>query len=88
MAHYALYNVSATTQISAQNVYKSFAMLAETFVFSYLGIFAGISLEELDQKWSAGMILFAIVKKKNVHNNKTLNAHSLHTNIGNNARHT
>ena len=71
MAHYALYNVSATTQISAQNVYKSFAMLAETFVFSYLGIFAGISLEELDQKWSAGMILFAIVKKKkHVHNNK------------------
>ena len=61
MAHYAMYNVSKTTQTSSHHVFKSFAMLAETFVFGYLGIYAGIHLEKLDQNWSFLMIVFSLV---------------------------
>lgn len=61
LAHYAFYNVSRTTQTSSHHVFKSFAMIAETFVFAYLGIYAGIHLERLDQSWSVLMILFTVL---------------------------
>lgn len=61
LAHYAFYNVSRTTQTSSHHVFKSFAMIAETFVFAYLGIYAGIHLERLDQSWSILMILFTLL---------------------------
>lgn len=61
MAHYTMYNISTATQTSTSTAFRSFATLSETFVFAYLGIYAGISLESLDQNWSVLMILFALL---------------------------
>jgi len=45
MGHYAWYNVSQICQISIFNATKAFAELAESFVYAYLGITAGISFD-------------------------------------------
>lgn len=57
LAHYAHYNLSKVTQISAQQVFRSLAFLAETFVFVYLGT----ALTSFNHSWHIQTIAWGIV---------------------------
>ena len=57
LAHYAHYNLSTITQISSQQVFRSLAFLAETFVFVYLGT----ALTTFQHSWHIGTIVWGIV---------------------------
>lgn len=57
LAHYAHYNLSKVTQVSAQQVFRTLAFLAETFVFVYLGT----ALTTFKHAWHIGTIMWGIV---------------------------
>jgi len=44
LAHYNHYNMSRESQISTHESFRSFAQIAETFVFAYMGIQLGVAL--------------------------------------------
>eukprot|EP00494_Astrolonche_serrata_P022434 UN22691 len=58
MNHYAVHNVTAVCHMSVHAVIKSIAHISETFVYVYLGLTGGISVEEGSHKykWHAGLI--------------------------------
>ncbi|CAN8073511.1 unnamed protein product [Agarophyton chilense] len=57
LAHYAHYNLSKVTQISSQQVFRSLAFLAETFVFIYLGT----ALTTFNHSWHITTIVWGII---------------------------
>ncbi|KAI0561060.1 Sodium/hydrogen exchanger [Gracilaria domingensis] len=57
LAHYAHYNLSKVTQISSQQVFRSLAFLAETFVFIYLGT----ALTTFNHSWHIATIVWGII---------------------------
>lgn len=57
LAHYAHYNLSTVTQISSQQVFRSLAFLAETFVFVYLGT----ALTTFRHSWHVATIVWGII---------------------------
>lgn len=57
LAHYAHYNLSKVTQVSSQQVFRTLAFLAETFVFVYLGT----ALTTFNHAWHVGAIVWGIV---------------------------
>ncbi|MES1907076.1 MAG: hypothetical protein MHM6MM_000262 [Cercozoa sp. M6MM] len=62
MSHYALHSMSRIARNATKHIFKTFAMLAETFVFVYLGITAGISFAPSQHMvWSVMFILFTIL---------------------------
>lgn len=61
LAHYNYYNLSTNAQIATLECYKSLAQICETFVFCYLGITAGLSIQSTYLKWSIGMIVITIL---------------------------
>lgn len=57
LAHYAHYNLSKITQLSAQQVFRTLAFLAETFVFVYLGT----ALTTFNHSWHIATIAWGII---------------------------
>lgn len=57
LAHYAHYNLSKITQISAQQSFRTLAFLAETFVF----VFLGSALTTFKHSWHGLTIMWGIV---------------------------
>lgn len=57
LAHYAHYNLSKVTQISAQQSFRTLAFLAETFVF----VFLGSALTTFRHSWHGLTIMWAII---------------------------
>lgn len=57
LAHYAHYNLSKVTQVSSQQVFRTLAFLAETFVFVYLGT----ALTTFNHAWHVGTIVWGII---------------------------
>lgn len=57
LAHYAHYNLSKVTQISSQQVFRTLAFLAETFVFVYLGT----ALTTFNHSWHIATIAWGII---------------------------
>jgi len=62
MAHYTWFNISRVSQSSTHHVFKGLAVLAETFVFAYLGITAGISFRQTETyQWNGWFIVLALL---------------------------
>jgi len=57
MAHYTHSNLSLVTQITAQQAFRMFAFLSETFVFVYLGL----AVFTFDHMWHIGLIMVCIL---------------------------
>ncbi|KNC47533.1 sodium/hydrogen exchanger [Thecamonas trahens ATCC 50062] len=57
MAHYTYFNLSPTTQITTQKVFRAVAWLAETCIFGYLGI----AVFSFDHYLHFGLIFWSIV---------------------------
>ena len=57
MAHYTLRNLSADSQAVVAQVFEIISLLAETFVFVYLGL----AIFSFSQEYSASMIVIAII---------------------------
>lgn len=57
LAHYAHYNLSKITQISAQQSFRTLAFLAETFVF----VFLGSALTTFKHDWHGLTVMWGIV---------------------------
>ncbi len=56
LAHYAHFNLSKITQISAQQIFRTLAFLAEAFVF----VFLGTALTSLQHSWDGLTIFWGI----------------------------
>lgn len=52
---------STNAQIATQEAFKSIAQVCETFVFAYIGITAGLSIQTSHLKWSFPMIVITII---------------------------
>jgi len=62
LSHYNWYNISPVSQATTKQAFKSFAILAETFLFAYLGITTSISFRpNKDLQWSVLLIIFALL---------------------------
>lgn len=57
MAHYNSYNLSKESQVTAEHIFKSFALVAEFFVFLYMGM--GFCAGQFG-RWDLGFIVLAI----------------------------
>lgn len=57
LSHYNSYNLSTVSQVTAHNIFKSLAVLAEFFVFLYMGMgfFTGKFA-----RWHLGMVILSI----------------------------
>eukprot|EP00474_Spongospora_subterranea_P003990 CRZ04448.1 hypothetical protein [Spongospora subterranea] len=61
MHNYTWYSLSSTTRRSTKHIFHSFALLAETFLFAYVGITAGMSFKpEIGLKWSPMLVIFTL----------------------------
>lgn len=58
MAHYNSYNLSKPSQVTAEHIFKSFALVAEFFVFLYMGM--GVCAGQFG-RWDVKFIVLAIV---------------------------
>ena len=58
LSHYNSYNLSATSQVTAHNIFKSFAMLSEFFVFLYMGM--GFFTGKF-KNWNFGFVILVII---------------------------
>jgi len=58
LAHYNSYNLSPTSNVTAEEIFEAFAAMAETFVFVYMGM--GIFTGRFTQ-WNVGFIVLAIL---------------------------
>eukprot|EP00455_Lapot_gusevi_P025419 TRINITY_DN2672_c0_g1_i9.p1 TRINITY_DN2672_c0_g1~~TRINITY_DN2672_c0_g1_i9.p1 ORF type:complete len:496 (+),score=109.12 TRINITY_DN2672_c0_g1_i9:178-1665(+) len=62
LAHYNYYNICEHSQMASTLAFKSLSQLCETFVFSYLGITAGLSFSTSSNlSWSPTLIVFTIL---------------------------
>jgi NhaP-type Na+/H+ or K+/H+ antiporter len=63
ISHYALYNISAEGQATTRNLFKAFALIAETFLFAYLGVTAVISFQSNTQSflWSPRLMFATLL---------------------------
>lgn len=61
LAHYNYYNISTNAQIATQEAFKSMAQICETFVFAYIGITGGLSIQTAHLSWSGGMIILTVI---------------------------
>uniref|UniRef100_A0A7S4L0P4 Sodium/hydrogen exchanger n=1 Tax=Guillardia theta TaxID=55529 RepID=A0A7S4L0P4_GUITH len=57
MSHYTHYNLSPTTQMTAQQTFRTAALMAETAIFAYMGL----SLPTLQHRFHVGFIISAMV---------------------------
>lgn len=57
MAHYNSYNLSKPSQVTAEHIFKSFALVAEFFVFLYMGM--GVCAGQFG-RWDIKFIVLAI----------------------------
>jgi sodium/hydrogen exchanger 8 len=63
LAHYNYYNLSAGTQHTTHLYFKSMAQICDTFVFAYLGITIGVSIDPQSGyllTWSVPMIFITL----------------------------
>ncbi|GLE06288.1 hypothetical protein PINS_up015535 [Pythium insidiosum] len=58
MAHYNSYNLSKESQVTAEHIFKSFALTAEFFVFLYMGM--GFCAGQFG-RWDVTFIILAII---------------------------
>lgn len=58
MAHYNSYNLSKPSQVTAEHIFKSFALVAEFFVFLYMGM--GVCAGQFG-RWDFKFIVLAII---------------------------
>uniref|UniRef100_K3X4D0 Sodium/hydrogen exchanger n=1 Tax=Globisporangium ultimum (strain ATCC 200006 / CBS 805.95 / DAOM BR144) TaxID=431595 RepID=K3X4D0_GLOUD len=58
MAHYNSYNLSKPSQVTAEHIFKSFALVAEFFVFLYMGM--GVCAGQFG-RWDLKFIILAII---------------------------
>ncbi|KAF1336666.1 Sodium/hydrogen exchanger 3, partial [Globisporangium splendens] len=58
MAHYNSYNLSKPSQVTAEHIFKSFALVAEFFVFLYMGM--GVCAGQFG-RWDLKFIILAIL---------------------------
>jgi sodium/hydrogen exchanger 8 len=63
ISHYNYYNLSSSTKGSIKHIVHSFSLVAETFLYAFLGMTAAVSLESrIDLKWNATFIFASIVR--------------------------
>jgi len=61
-AHYAWYNISNVSRTTTRHAFHAFAHIAESFLYTYLGITAVLSCTETTgYKWSGRLIFFALL---------------------------
>lgn len=58
MAHYNSYNLSKPSQVTAEHIFKSFALVSEFFVFLYMGM--GVCAGQFG-RWDFTFVLLAII---------------------------
>ncbi|RLN79767.1 hypothetical protein BBJ28_00010721 [Nothophytophthora sp. Chile5] len=58
MAHYNSYNLSKPSQVTAEHIFKSFALVSEFFVFLYMGM--GVWTGQFG-RWDFTFVLLAII---------------------------
>lgn len=60
LAHYTHYNISDEARNSSHLIFKSLSQLSEVFLFIYMGVTAGLSVDN-EFSWSMSLISAAIV---------------------------
>eukprot|EP00475_Leptophrys_vorax_P029011 TRINITY_DN4231_c0_g1_i4.p1 TRINITY_DN4231_c0_g1~~TRINITY_DN4231_c0_g1_i4.p1 ORF type:complete len:533 (+),score=130.41 TRINITY_DN4231_c0_g1_i4:59-1657(+) len=62
ISHYNYYNLSKISQGAMKYIVHSFSLVAETFLYAYLGLTAAVSLEpQVGLKWSPTLIIASIL---------------------------
>jgi hypothetical protein len=62
LSHYNYYNLSPIAKSSMKHIFHAMTLVAETFLFAYLGITAAVSLEpHFNLQWSLSLIFWTIV---------------------------
>jgi len=62
LSHYNYYNLSPIAKSSMKHIFHAMTLVAETFLFAYLGITAAVSLEpHFNLQWSLSLIFWTII---------------------------